>query len=118
MAKLGSNTKWTIATEHRATVRRIMTEGLGLEERPGPAPNFDLYGLDDGGMVGIVYTDRAEALDDVAQAKSAWLEFIVDDSDKRADVLAGIGARRVEYTDKTHSYFQVPGGPVFRIKSA
>ena len=116
MAKLGSNTKWTIANEHREAVRRIMTDGLGLEPKPGAAPNMDLYGLDDGGMVGIVYADRAEALDEAAQKKSAWLEFVVDDTERRKARLVASGARPVEYFDKSHAYFQVPGGPVFRIK--
>lgn len=115
VANLGKNTKWTIASEHREAVRQIMTEGLGLAPKPGPSPDFDLYGLEDGGMVGILFVDRALALDDAAQAKSAWLEFVVDDERARASRLAELGARRIEYADKAHSHFQVPGGPVFRL---
>lgn len=115
MAKLGKHTKWTIAAQHRETVRRILTEGLGLEAKPGPAPDFDLYATDDGGAVGIKFVDRSDALDDVSQSKSAWLEFAVKDAQHGAARLAELGARPVDYTDESHAYFQFPGGPVFRL---
>ncbi|MBK7584512.1 MAG: hypothetical protein IPI67_30455 [Myxococcales bacterium] len=118
MTTLGNNTKWTIAAEHRDSVRRILTEGLGLASKPGPSPDFDLYVLADGGMVGVAFVDRPAALDDSQQAKSAWLEFAVDDAERRTDALAKLGALRVDYTDKAHAYFQIPGGPIFRLKAS
>lgn len=118
MANLGKNTKLTIAKRHREAVRRTLTEGLGLAVKPGPSPDFDLFPLGNGGTLGVAFVADAEALDDAVQERGAWLEFEVDAVDAATARLSAAGARRVDYHDKNHPYFQLPGGPVFRLSSA
>jgi hypothetical protein len=115
MASLGRHTKWTIGISHRDAVRRVLTEGLGLGAEPGPAPDFELFVTADDGRIGVTFVPDADALDADAQAKGVWLELVVDDTDARAAALERHGAKRLDYVDHSHAYFQVPGGPVFRL---
>lgn len=92
-----------------------LVHGGDSRARSWPAPDFDLYATDDGGRVGIKFVDGSDALDEAGQAKGAWLELVVGDVGRCAERLLELGARPVDYVDKSHAYFQIPGGPVFRL---
>ncbi|MBI5533029.1 MAG: hypothetical protein HY898_09955 [Deltaproteobacteria bacterium] len=108
---LGRNSKWTVRPEHRDKIRRMFGEGLGLQWA-SPAPPVDQYNLGSG-TIGVIYEDGA--LSEQEAQKGAWLELLVDDPERVGAALEAAGVKRIEYQDKTHPYFQVPGGPVFRL---
>lgn len=108
---LGRNSKWTVRPEYREKVRRMFGEGLGLKYA-SPAPPVDQYNVG-AGSIGVIFDEGALSEQDAQ--KGAWLEFLVEDPERVATALEAAGVERVEYQDKTHPYFQVPGGPVFRL---
>jgi hypothetical protein len=114
MARFGTNLKLLISTEHRARVHALFVDVLGAH-RVQPMPDLDAFKLEDGGSVGVFYVPAGEALSAEDQRKGSWLEFRVEDPDAAAARLEAGGVERVPYQDKTHAYFQVPGGPVFRL---
>ncbi len=113
--KSGRNQKWIVRPEHRGQVRALFLKGFeaGLKT---PSPELDLFELADGTNVGVFF--EAEALDEVQARKGAWLEFLVEDPAASAEHLAALAIARVDFSDKSHAYFQAPGGPVFRLAQA
>jgi hypothetical protein len=114
MAKLGRNTKLTIDVSKRQPVRALFEGALGSKVLT-PSPDFEVYVLDDEARVGVAYVPAADALSSEDQKKGAWLEFVVDDEPKAREELGKLGLSRIDYADKAHAYYQVPGGPVFRL---
>lgn len=116
MARFGTNLKIMIAAEHRPAVRGIFVDVL---EASASQPNdgLEVYRMSDGSNVGVFYVPAGEALDAASHRKATWLEFLVEDPDAVAGKLQS-RASRIDYTDKTHAYFQLPGGPVFRLARA
>jgi hypothetical protein len=114
MATFGTNLKLTIARAHQPRVRDLFVEVLGATARQ-PMPGLEAYILADGGSVGVFYVEASEALDEEHQSKGSWLEFRVEDAAGIAAKLAESGVKRIAYQDTTHAYFQIPGGPVFRL---
>lgn len=114
MARFGTNLKLTISAEHRERVHALFVDVLGAHA-VHPRPDLEQFKTEDGGSVGVFYVSPGEALGKEDQRKGAWLEFRVDDPPAVAARLEASGVERVDYQDKTHAYFQVPGGPVFRL---
>jgi len=108
---LGRNSKWTVRPEYRERMRKMLTEGLGLKYE-NPAPPIDQYSLGNG-MLGVVFEDAALGEQDAH--KGAWLELLVEDPAATTKRIEAAGFAQLEYQDKTHTYFQSPGGPVFRL---
>lgn len=115
MARSGLNMKWTIERRHQSAVRAAMQHALGCAIR-SPNAALDLFDFDDHAMVGVFYVDDGRALSDQAQHDmGVWLEFIVDDPDRVGALLVEHGCARVTDGQTAHGYFQIPGGPVFRL---
>jgi len=114
MARFGTNLKLNIASEHRARVHALFVDVLGATAVQ-PRPDLEQFKTEDGGSVGVFYVAAAEALSPADQRKGTWLEFRVEDPEATGRGLEASGVERVAYEDKTHGYFQVPGGPVFRL---
>jgi hypothetical protein len=114
MAYLGLNLKLTIAEEHRPRVHALFVDAIGTHAVQ-PMPHLEAYKTEDGGSVGVFYVPAKEALGDEDQKKGAWLEFRVADLEATVKRIEGQGIARIDYQDKTHHYYQVPGGPVFRL---
>jgi len=114
MARFGMNLKLTIEESHRPRVRALFVDILGARA-VAPTPRLEAYKTEDGGSVGVFYVPATEALSTEDQRKGAWLEFRVDDPDAVASRIVASGVAPVAYEDKSHHYFQVPGGPVFRL---
>jgi hypothetical protein len=113
MSRFGRNIKLTIDRAHRDRVRATF-EALGAKSAPGPAPGLDLF-LIEGIQIGAFFVDAEAALSPADQRKGAWLEFLVPDVEAWVKRLEEVGAERLDYVDKEHPYFQIPGGPVFRL---
>lgn len=115
MTRFGTNMKLTIATQWRPRVRALFVDVLGASALQ-PTEDLEVYRLDDGGNVGVYYVDASEALSPEDQQKGAWLEFRVDDPDVTNRKVRASGVAQIEHPhDREHAYFQVPGGPVFRL---
>ena len=108
----GKNQKWTIKPLYREEVRGLFLKGLGATMK-SPSTAMDVFSFDDGSHVGVIFAD--EALDADQAKLGAWLEFIVDQPERVAGKLDALGVARVDYMDKSHSYHQAPGGPIFRL---
>jgi hypothetical protein len=117
MASLGPNVKLTIAARWRARVHDLFVEVLGAAATDAGA-DLAVYRLGEGTRVGVLYTPDDAALSPEDQRKGAWLEFRVSDPAKTADQLRSLGVERIEYADRDHAYFAIPGGPVFRLAIA
>lgn len=117
MATFGTNLKLTIAKAHQPEVRGLFVDVLGATVKQ-PVPGLEQYILEDGGSVGVFYVAPAEALGEDDQQKGSWLEFRVENTEATAAKLASAGVKRIDYQDRTHAYFQIPGGPVFRLAAA
>ena len=118
MATYGKNMKWTVGVDHRDQMRKAMEVGLGVSRKPGDG-KVDIYPFPNDSWVAIEFVNASDALTPDQLRRAPWLEFLVDDVDATVKRLSDTPAKRIDYTDKTHAYFQLPGGPVFRIaKSA
>ncbi len=115
MTVFGRNMKLTVATTDRERLHRVLTEGLGCAAREA-APGLVLYGLDDGFSLGVFFVDDEETLTDAQQLRAPWLELGVDDVATRTAALLDLEVEVVPYpADSRHTYFRLPGGPVFRL---
>jgi hypothetical protein len=114
MARFGMNLKLTIAEEHRARVHALFVDGIGTDAVQ-PTPQLEAYKTEDGGSVGTFFVPAKDALSEEDQKKGAWLEFRVADLEATTQRLDAQGIARIEHSDKSHPYYQVPGGPVFRL---
>jgi len=114
MATIGPHFRWSADPAHRKTIARFFTEVLDAQAST-PVPNIDSFTLNPQSSVGVVYGKPEDALAEADQPKATWVEFLVDDVDASTKKLAAMGMKPIEYHDKQHSYFRVPGGPVFRL---
>lgn len=111
MIRLGPHLKITAKPAHRERVRALLTGtlDLGLVDR---GDVYDIYRLGSG-SVGYFFLD--DALSEEEARKGAWIELLVDDPDAVTAALAGQGLTPFDYVDKSHRYFSLPGGQVFRL---
>ena len=114
MARFGRNMKLTAAEKDRAGLRALLADVLG-GSLSQPMPTMDIYKLPDGFSIGVSVVKDEEALTSAALRSAPWLEFEVEDVDKVREALAKLGIVPFEYVDRSHLYFQAPGGPVFRL---
>jgi hypothetical protein len=114
MTRFGTNMKMIISSDYETRVRKLFVDVLGAAAMR-PRPDLEVYRLADGANVGVQFVPPPEAIPEAEQRKSTWLEFVVSDPAAIAGELEALGLARVEYYDNAHSYYQVPGGPVFRI---
>lgn len=118
MTKLGKNVKLTIAETHRARVSQVFTRALGATAVTPPGQtSLEVYKLE-GSQIGAFYVPAAEALSPADQRKGAWLELDVPDVAGAQKALDALEVERVAYADTAHAYYQLPGGPVFRLAKA
>lgn len=118
MTRFGTNMKLTAGALRRDALHAVLTEALGCKSM-SPEDGFAVYMFDDGFNLGVYFVDDAEALTDEDQAKAPWLELLVDDLANRQAALAKLDVPVVPYArDPEHTYYRLPGGPVFRLAGA
>lgn len=72
--------------------------------------------MGDGFFVAFLYEDDAFAeLAELEWLKSTWPEIKADDVATMKQRILAFGAKEVHSRDKSHLYFQAPGGQVFRL---
>lgn len=113
----GRNLKITVGRSNRPALTRLFAEVLGCGS-VRPSQDIEIFRLGDGFSVGLFYVDDALALTEAQQRLAAWLEFTVSDVQGAVLALDAASVARVPYSDTAHTYFQMPGGPVFRVKGA
>jgi hypothetical protein len=114
-ALLGNHLKLQVAEEYRDRVRSFYADVLGWSAIPAPAPDLFLFQIPDGEIVGVFFVPADQALTEAQHLAGTWLEIMTDDVDALLARLRTAGVKEIEYFDKTHFYFQSPGGPVFRL---
>jgi hypothetical protein len=117
MATFGTHLRLTASRDLRDQLREFYRAGLQAAHAT-PMPDLDVFRLPDGFQIGVYFVPRDEALSQEAAEKGAWLEFVVEDAEAAADKLVALGARTVEYEDKSHRYLRAPGGQIFRLAVA
>jgi hypothetical protein len=116
MTKLGSNVRCVAAHEHREAIASLFTEALGATVMH-PTSDLDVYVLE-GSRVGVYFVAAERALTPAQhQTAGTWLELVVADVAATRDELVRRGLTPLDYPDREHVYFQVPGGQVFRLAS-
>lgn len=110
----GRNLKITAGRSHRAAIHRLFGELFGCGS-VRPSEDVEIYRLGDGFSVGLFYIDDDNALTEEELQLAPWLEFSVDDLEAMKAALDAAGIVRVPVSETAHTYFQMPGGPVFRL---
>ncbi len=113
MSKMGKNVKFTLARPHRAAIAKIFRGPLAAEQVASD-DDKDIYRLEDGN-VGFFLVEEREALTPEQTRRAPWLEVLVPEPGALRDAMLELGAELVEYTDKTHDYYALPGGQVVRL---
>lgn len=117
MTTLGSNVRCVAAPEHRDAIATFYTEIFGAKALK-PAPDLDVYAMDDGSNVGVYFVPARDALSPEQHVTAGtWIELAVGDVDATRAELERRGFSPLEYHDEAHHYFQAPGGQVFRLTS-
>ncbi len=114
MSTIGRNAKLITNASERGRVRAFY-EGILGATHVAPKPDMDLYKFPDGFSLGVEFVDAAHALSVDDAKKGAWLEVVVDDVAATKARLGDLGITPFDYVDRAHTYFQAPGGQVFRL---
>lgn len=107
--------KLQVAESYRDLVREFYPQVLGWSALPVPGPNPLLFQMPSGDIVGVFLVPEAEALTEAQQRAGTWLEIMTEDVEALLARLRAAGVKEVDYFDKTHVYFESPGGPIFRV---
>jgi hypothetical protein len=108
----GNNMKVTAPISERARVARVFEGVLGARAIH-PRPELDVFVLEDGFSIGFYFMEHA--LTEEQAMLAPWIELVVDDVSSVEQKLAELGVLPFEYEDRSHAYFQSPGGLVFRL---
>lgn len=115
MAKLGSNVRCVAAHEHREAIATLFTQVFEAEA-VHPTPDLDVYLLADGSRVGVCFVAAEKALTpEQHETAGTWLELVVPEVTATRDELTRRGHAPLEYHDREHSYFRLPGGQIYRL---
>ncbi len=114
MAKLGGNLRCVVVETARETVRALFRETFGAD-LSHPTQTMDVFSFG-GSNIGVEFVAAGKALSEEQQREmGVWIEIVVDDVAATEGELEARGMKRLDDQDKSHSYFQVPSGPVFRL---
>lgn len=114
MAKLGPNLRCVVEVSNRDAIRSLFTDvfGAGVSQ---PTDTMDVLSFGDSN-IGFEFVDAGKGLsEDDQRERGVWFEIVVDDVKAICTQIEGRGLTRLEYRDQEHAYYQLPGGPVFRI---
>ncbi len=113
MTTLGKNVKITAPETARSQARDVFAAiGATLST---PTDRMDVFALDGDSRIGVAYVPDADALTAAQMRIAPWLELEVRDLAQARTKLEGLGLEKLDYSDKTHTYFVGPAGVVFRL---
>ena len=115
--QMGNHAKLTLPLDERARVREFYAEVCGCRTLDRPNADMDLYEFPGGFVVGVYFVAGSAALPEADYTKAIWLELKTDDVAGCLAKLRAFGVRELPYADTSHTYFQAPGGQVFRLAS-
>jgi hypothetical protein len=115
MIKSGSHCKLQVAETHRDRVRAFHTGILAGKPIAAPHPDFELFEMQDGFVVGVFFVPDSAAPAEKDFLDGTWLEIMTEDPEELITRLRAFGVKEIDYWDKAHFYFHSPGGPVFRV---
>lgn len=108
----GNHSALRVSRSQQEQIRRFYRDILGCEiTRKTDA--MDFFRIGDNFFITFLYQDTA--LGEPEWLKSIWLELKADDVPTMKRRILAFGVSEVESRDKTHFYFQAPGGQVFRL---
>lgn len=114
MARLGPNLRCVADVSARETVRTFFCEVFDAQ-LSHPTDSMDVFSFG-GSNIGFDFVPTQSALTEVQQREmGVWIEVEVEDVVATEAALASRGLKKLEVREQGHSYFQVPGGPVFRL---
>lgn len=116
MTNVGRNMRLSVDQKFRSQTRAFYEGVLGCSVKT-PMPDLEVYTFTNGANIEVYFVEPSEALTPQQHMPAAWIEFEVDDEDAVARALAAMRIEPFDYFDKTHRYFQAPGGQVFRLAS-
>ncbi len=117
MAKLGPNTKLHLRAQDLASFRAVMLDVFEAVEVSAD-PRMVVFDLDGSRVGAALVSDGTELSAAQARAAGTWLEILVGDPEPIRARLAALGITPFEYADKTHHYYQLPGGQVVRVAAS
>ena len=112
---MGNHARIQAAKHLRQKVREFYLSILDCKSLPAPSPAMELFEFADGFIFGVYFVDEGEYLTDPEQLKGTWLELKTDQPEKLKQRVLAFGVTPIDYLDKSHFYFQAPGGQAFRI---
>lgn len=118
MTGLGNRVHIFANPETRERVTWFFTTILGCEEAGDRdpvhlPPEIQLFRFPDGSAVSVEYAEDALTMRDAR--RGAYLEVRTDDPEGLRQQVIDAGLAEVQYPGIDYSYFQAPGGQVWRI---
>lgn len=116
VAQLNTNVRSVAPQSVRADLKSMMTEVFDCAF-VSPVEGLDAYTFEDGGSLGFYFVADGEALSPKQHRDvGTWIEIGVADVEGTRDTLVAAGLSQLDYQDREHHYFQLPGGQVFRLR--
>lgn len=109
---LGPDTNLVVRRSERDRIRRFYRDIVGCQITKS-SERIDVFETHNGFYLGVTYADDAQSDED--RRRSIWLEFRTDNPDELKQQIVKFGIAPIDFWDKTHFYFQAPGGQVYRL---
>ncbi len=114
---LGNHLKIHVDKSLREKTREFYLSILKCKSIPTPIPGIERFKFEGDVVIGVAFLEESELLSEKEQLKGTWLELKTQHPEQLKKELMDFGVKEIAYEDKTHFYFQAPGGQVFRIAS-
>jgi catechol 2,3-dioxygenase-like lactoylglutathione lyase family enzyme len=108
----GNHSAIRVPQNLRQKIRQFYGDVLGCEITK-QTDDVDYVRMGDNFFVAFLYDDGA--LSEPEWLRSIWLEIKADDVLAAKKKILAFGVKEVTSRDKSHLYFQAPGGQVFRL---
>jgi hypothetical protein len=115
VTSLGNRLRMQVQESERSRVRVFFQAILGCTRNSGAGALVDAFRFEDGFKCDVFYVPRHEALAEEAFVRATWLELMTNDTATLVSRLRQFGVLEIAYADKSHYFFQAPGGQVFRV---
>jgi hypothetical protein len=111
---LGPNLRCVAERSNRDAIRSVFTEVFGAAVSH-PSDTMDVVSFGDSNIGFEFVADGTALSEDDQRERGVWIEIVVEDAAGTCAQLEALGLKRLEYRDQDRAYYQLPGGPVFRV---